>query len=86
MIRGILLAELSRSLSIFSGKLNNRPETVEHTCSECLSVSEIILSQVTLMVPWGTCCVEGSEGTNKEKAYITEKCIKIQTKDNLDVS
>ena len=37
------------------------------------------------MVPWGTCYIEGSEGTNKEKADITEKCIKIQTKDNLDV-
>ena len=52
---------------------------MEHTCSECLRRGEIILRPATkitnyiLMVSWEKHELEGSEGTNKEKAYIGGK-------------
>ena len=40
-------AQSIKLLKKFSGKLNSRPETMEHTCSECLGRGEIILSPAT---------------------------------------
>ena len=35
---------------------------------------------------WGKGYLEGSEGESKRKHISPEKCLKIQTKDNLDTS
>ena len=73
-IADISPARLSRSLSQLLGKWNSRPETMEHTCSECLRCGEIILRPVTkitniLMVFWEKGYLERSEKASKEKAY-----------------
>ena len=71
-------ARLSRSLSKFLGKTEQRPETMEHISSECLGRGEIILRpgiKITkyIDVSWGKSFLEGFEGASKEKAYIARK-------------
>ena len=71
-------AQLSSIEHISRGKLNNRPKTIEDTCSECLVRGEIILRpatklQIILLVLWGKRYLEGSEGASKKKAYIARK-------------
>ena len=68
----------SRSLSKFLGKTEQRPETMEHTCSEYLGRVEIILRPVTKItnhidVFWGKSYLEGYEVASKEKANIARK-------------
>ena len=64
-------AQSSRSLSNFMGKLNSRPETMEHTCCECLQHGYIILRPATkitnhnddkIMKQLYICTIIGSSG------------------------
>ena len=62
---------------------------MEHTCSEFLRHGEIIPRPATKITyhiygSWEKRYSEGSEGESKGKAYMPEKCLKIQTKDNPD--
>ena len=82
-------AQSSRSLSKFLGKTEQRPETMEHTCSEYLGRVEIILTPVTKItnhidISWGKRYLEDMKWQVKRKQISPEKCLKVQTKDNLD--
>ena len=83
-------AQSSRSLSKFLGKVNSRLETIEHTCSEYLRRSEIILRSATKFANH----IDGSlgktllkndlKGEVKMKHISPKKFLKIQTKENPD--
>ena len=84
-------AQPSRSLSKFLRKVNSRLETIEHTCSEYLRRSEIILRSATKFANH----IDGSlgktllkndlKGEVKMKHISPKKFLKIQTKDNADM-
>ena len=74
----ISLVRSSRPLSRFLGKTEQRSETMEHTCPECLGRGETILRLATKIsnhsdVSWEKRYLEESEGGSKEKAYIVRK-------------
>ena len=61
---------------------------MEHTCSECFRRGEIILRSATKIKnhfdgSLGKRDLEGSEGQVKRKHILPEKCLKIQSKNNL---
>ena len=71
-------ARSSRPLSKFLGKTEQRSETIEHPCPECLGRGEIILRSDTkitncINVSWEKRYLEESEEASKGKACIARK-------------